>query len=393
MRRGVRWYLVGSLVLVALAGCGRLFFAEREPWRREAELACLKSGAVREGPGLARTAPIDGPGVCGADFPLKVAALGQGSALGFSGELRPPGDIPTGSLPRWPVRAVPPISSAPLHVPPLPPTPMTAAPAARPEPGPPLDLSENRQPREAQAITPYPVPLPHSVPMRPPTYTGTVEVKPAATLACPLVAALDQWMVQSVQPAAQRWFRQPVVEIRQISSYSCRSMNNQRGARISEHAFGNAIDIAAFVLADGRMVKVKDGWRGAPEEQGFLRDVQAAACDQFTTVLAPGADAFHYDHIHVDLMRRANGRRICQPEAVDGEIIAARAQRPPGAAPAPRSRPAHRPPLIDERNDPYAWRGAAVPRDDAIVTGTVGGREARADRDWIEDDGPRPPVR
>jgi hypothetical protein len=223
--------------------------------------------------------------------------------------------------------------------------------------------------------------------MRPPSYTGTVEVKPAATLACPLVAALDQWMVQSVQPAAQRWFRQPVVEIRQISSYSCRSMNNQRGARISEHAFGNALDIAAFVLADGRTVTVKNGWRGAPEEQGFLRDVQAAACDQFTTVLAPGADAFHYDHIHVDLMRRANGRRICQPEAMDGEIVAARAQRGPVAAPAPRPRPAQRP-LIDERNDPYAWRGAAIRRDEGIVTGSVVGREP--DRDWVEDDGPRP---
>jgi hypothetical protein len=219
-----------------------------------------------------------------------------------------------------------------------------------------------------------------------------VEVKPAATLACPLVAALDHWMVQSVQPAALRWFRQPVVEIRQISSYSCRSMNNQRGARISEHAFGNALDIAAFVLADGRMVKVKDGWRGAPEEQGFLRDVQAAACDQFTTVLAPGADAFHYDHIHVDLMRRANGRRICQPEAMDGEIVAARAQRPLAAAPLPRPRAAGAP-LIDERNDPYAWRGPTVRRTGPMVTGSVAGRHESVDRDWVEDEGPRPPVR
>jgi hypothetical protein len=395
MRRGVRWYLVGSLVFVALAGCGRLFFAEREPWRREAELACLKSGAVREGPGVARTAPIDGPGVCGADFPLKVAVLGQSAALGFSGELRPPGDIPTGSLPRWPVRPAPPMSSAPLYLPPSTPSPtspMTSVPSAPSGPGTPLDLSEEKPPHRAQSAMPNPVPLPHSVPIRPPPYTGTVEVKPAAMLACPLVAALDQWMVQSVQPAAQRWFRQPVVEIRQISSYSCRSMNNQRGARISEHAFGNALDIAAFVLADGRMVRVKEGWRGAPEEQGFLRDVHAAACDQFTTVLAPGADAFHYDHIHVDLMRRTNGRRICQPEAVDGEIVAARAQHAPAAASAPRARPAHRPPLVDERNDPYAWRGPVLRRNDGIVTGSAVVQEMRPDRDWIEDDGPRPPV-
>jgi hypothetical protein len=389
MRRGVRWYLVGSLVLVGLAGCGRLFFVEREPWRREAELACLKSGAVQEGPGVERAARIDGPGVCGADFPLKVTALGPGSALGFAGELRPPGDIPTGSLPRWPLRPSPPISRAPLSAPPSMPSPLTSAPAAAPEPGAPLDLSEGARGAPSPVAPPSLTPF-RSVPMRPPLYAGAVEVKPAATLACPLVAALDQWMVQSVQPAAQRWFRQPVVEIRQISAYACRSMNNQRGAKISEHAFGNALDIAAFVLADGRMVKVKDGWRGAPEEQGFLRDVQAAACEQFTTVLAPGADAFHYDHIHVDLMRRPSGRRICQPEAVDGEIVAARAQRTPPAA--PRSWPARRWSLIDERNDPYGWRGAAIRRDDGIVTGSTSQRESR-DRDWVEDDGPRPPVR
>ena len=78
MTRGVRLYLVGSFVLVSLVGCGRGFFTEeREPWRAEAEIACLKSGAVKEGPDLVRIDPISGPGVCGAEFPLKVAALGE----------------------------------------------------------------------------------------------------------------------------------------------------------------------------------------------------------------------------------------------------------------------------------------------------------------------------
>ena len=72
-------------------------------------------------------------------------------------------------------------------------------------------------------------------------------------------------------------------------------------------------------------ITVKDGWKGMPEEQGFLRDVQAAACQQFTTVLAPGSNVYHYDHIHVDLMRRASQRVICQPAAMSGEEIAARA--------------------------------------------------------------------
>ena len=102
-------------------------------------------------------------------------------------------------------------------------------------------------------------------------------------------------------------------------------MNGNSHAHISEHAFGNALDIAAFTLADGRRITVKDGWKGLPEEQGFLHDVQAAACQQFTTVLAPGSNVYHYDHIHVDLMRRASRRLICEPSAVSGEEVAARA--------------------------------------------------------------------
>src|SRR6476620_8742404 len=109
MTHGVRLYLVGSLVLVSLTGCGRGFFqsAEREPWRAEAELACLKSGAVKESAELVRIDPISGPGVCGAEYPLKVAALGENiSSFGFADEsLRPPASI--GNQPRWPITRAP----------------------------------------------------------------------------------------------------------------------------------------------------------------------------------------------------------------------------------------------------------------------------------------------
>src|ERR1700709_2964743 len=94
MTRGGRLYLVGSLVLVSLAGCGRGFFqsAEREPWRTEAEIACLKSGAVKENAELVRISPISGPGVCGAEYPLKVAAPSDNSgSVGFADHLRPAG--------------------------------------------------------------------------------------------------------------------------------------------------------------------------------------------------------------------------------------------------------------------------------------------------------------
>src|SRR6516164_10488986 len=108
MTRGVRLYLVGSFVLVSLAGCGRGFFqAEREPWRAEAEIACLKSGAVKESLDVVRIDPISGPGACGADYPLKVSAFGEGvPAYGFADEdMRPP--APIGNQPRWPINQPP----------------------------------------------------------------------------------------------------------------------------------------------------------------------------------------------------------------------------------------------------------------------------------------------
>src|SRR6476469_6757502 len=87
MARGVRLYLVGSVVLVSLAGCGRGFFqsAEREPWRAEAEIACLKSGAVKETAEVVRIEPIAGPGMCGAESPLMIGGRLRRSATSRDG--------------------------------------------------------------------------------------------------------------------------------------------------------------------------------------------------------------------------------------------------------------------------------------------------------------------
>jgi hypothetical protein len=387
MTRGVRWYLVGSFVLVSLSGCGHGFFqAEREPWRAEAELACLKSGAVKESPDVVRIDPISGPGMCGADFPLKVSAFGEPSnSYGFADEdLRPPANI--GNQPRWPI-SQPPSAAYPQQAPPTHPQSSPAyprnsypqselnygaragAPISLTAPGVPRDEDEIDLPSEGTpgARAPYvdrsDAPPRLGPALGPPAGNsvggiGPVAVKPAATLACPIVSVLDRWLSESVQPAAQRWFGSRVVEIKQISAYSCRGMNGNPGAHISEHAFGNALDIAAFTLADGRRVSVKDGWHGLSEEQGFLRDVQGAACQQFNTVLAPGSNVYHYDHIHVDLMRRATRRVICEPAPVSGQEIAARVSR----------------------RNPYAAR-------DPGVTGSLGGRkEASRKRKGDEDD-------
>jgi hypothetical protein len=410
MTRGVRLYLVGSLVLVSLAGCGRGFFqsAEREPWRAEAEIACLKSGTVKESAEVVRIDPIAGPGVCGAEFPLKVSAFGEPtSTYGFADDdPRPPATI--GNQPRWPV-SQPPQQSYPSSQPypqqtypqrsTYPETavgqPSHGAPSNGPislqAPGVAPDEDEINLPpegapgqRDGIVRSPYPAPqsypssqaypprdrydapasqqpLPPLGPSRgaPIEAVGPVAVKPAATLACPIVSVLDRWLADSVQPAAQRWFNSRVVEIQQISAYSCRGMNGNPNSHISEHAFGNALDIAAFTLADGRRITVKDGWHGLPEEQGFLRDVQGAACREFNTVLAPGSNVYHYDHIHVDLMRRATRRYICEPAPVSGEEVAARATG---------------------RNS-YASHGR-----DSYATGSLGGKKEASHRKSDEDD-------
>lgn len=147
---------------------------------------------------------------------------------------------------------------------------------------------------------------------------GAVTLNATSTLACPMIAALDTWLSTIVQPAARARFGTPVAEIHSMGAYSCRPMNNQPGARLSEHAFGNALDIGGFRLTDGREVSVVRDWaRDDEDARAFLRDVHAGACGSFTTVLGPGSDMFHYNHIHLDLaMHGATStgpRHICKP--------------------------------------------------------------------------------
>lgn len=146
---------------------------------------------------------------------------------------------------------------------------------------------------------------------------GTVGINTDATLACPMLPALDQWISEAVQPAAMARYGQPVVMVQTMGSYGCRSINHQSGAQLSEHAFANALDIGGFRLADGREINVQRGWRGDPVDSAFLHDAQAGACTVFTTVLAPGSDAFHYNHFHLDLAQHGatshGRRRICKP--------------------------------------------------------------------------------
>lgn len=141
---------------------------------------------------------------------------------------------------------------------------------------------------------------------------GSVGFSQPATLNCGMAAPLHDWLENEVQPAAQRAFGESVVGVDIAASYSCRARNNQRGARMSEHGFGNAIDISAFTLESGRKVTVLDGWRGEGEERRFLKQVHDVACGEFHTVLGPNADRHHRDHLHLDLQNRRSGSVYCR---------------------------------------------------------------------------------
>jgi hypothetical protein len=145
---------------------------------------------------------------------------------------------------------------------------------------------------------------------------GTVTVATGVTIGCPMIVALEGWLHDYVQPAAYATFGLPVTEIIPLSSYSCRPVNNIRGEALSDHAFGNAVDVGYFKLADGRKISVEKGWKGAPDERNFLRAALAGACADFYTVLGPGSDRYHYNHFHLDLRASngRNGRHYCRPD-------------------------------------------------------------------------------
>jgi hypothetical protein len=132
-----------------------------------------------------------------------------------------------------------------------------------------------------------------------------------ATMNCGLTGPLNEWLANTVQNSAEDSFGERVVGIDVAASYSCRPRNNVRGARMSEHGFGNAIDVAAFTLASGRKVSVLEDYYGARDAQKFLRLVRGEACGEFATVLGPGSDANHRDHIHLDLQNRPSGQSYC----------------------------------------------------------------------------------
>jgi hypothetical protein len=139
-----------------------------------------------------------------------------------------------------------------------------------------------------------------------------VSIKPAAILRCTMASALADWVRTDMAPLATD-LGSAIRGIDNADSYDCRGRNRAVGGKLSEHGHANALDVRALRLADGRSISLTD--RAVPRE--VRENVLHSVCARFSTVLGPGSDWFHEDHIHLDLMERRNDYRICQWDVWD----------------------------------------------------------------------------
>jgi hypothetical protein len=136
-----------------------------------------------------------------------------------------------------------------------------------------------------------------------------VAVTPPATLRCPMAEQVADWLRDDVAPALAE-FGPPLRILDNFDSYECRGRNRVRAAALSEHGRADAIDVRGFRLADGREINLTDV--GAAKD--LRQKIRLSACARFTTVLGPGSDGYHEEHIHLDLAERRNGYKLCQWE-------------------------------------------------------------------------------
>ena len=145
-----------------------------------------------------------------------------------------------------------------------------------------------------------------------PAQAEVMLVPRGAQATCAIDAGLAWWLRHGVQPAAQSILDSRVVRIEHFGTTNCRRIGGISNGQWSEHARGNAIDISAFALADGRRISVRADWKGAGAAPAFLHAVRDRACRSFATVLSPDYNAAHADHLHLDQAQRATGWRTCR---------------------------------------------------------------------------------
>lgn len=143
------------------------------------------------------------------------------------------------------------------------------------------------------------------------TLPDGVDAAPDAQVGCPVAEALSRWVLEAVEPEAQKHLGVPLTKLLIGTSYECRGRNRDPNAKLSEHAFANAVDVMGFAFQKGPDLAVTARGEDTPEGR-FQAAVRGRACAYFSTVLGPGSDAAHADHLHLDLRERKGGYRLCQ---------------------------------------------------------------------------------
>jgi hypothetical protein len=134
-----------------------------------------------------------------------------------------------------------------------------------------------------------------------------IEFSPPARLNCEMGEAIAKWVREDLDPAVRSHGGGRLVKVHNAADYACRSMNWRRGGKMSEHSRANALDIRALTLDNGTSLTVKGGLPG-----NLAASWKQTTCQRFATVLGPGSDGFHEDHIHVDLMPRRSDYQVCR---------------------------------------------------------------------------------
>jgi hypothetical protein len=130
-------------------------------------------------------------------------------------------------------------------------------------------------------------------------------------MTCNLASRFADWTRDVVRPAAKKFLGSSLARIETTGTYSCRRVGGT--GNLSQHASANAVDVFAFITADGRKVSVLNGWSGASDEQKFLRHLHKEACGRFGTVLGPQYNREHANHFHLDMSpARVNGSPFCR---------------------------------------------------------------------------------
>jgi hypothetical protein len=178
-----------------------------------------------------------------------------------------------------------------------------------------------------------------------------VELKPAATLRCEMARAVADWVRDDAEPLAES-LGSVLSGLDNFDSYECRGRNRVKGAKLSEHGKANALDVRSLDLVNGTKLALTDRTLSREIREKVLWSV----CTRFTTVLGPGSDWYHEDHIHLDLAQRRNNYKLCQWNVYD--------PLPETAPLLPAERPEEAPSRAKEKEQGAAASGDAVDKQD-----------------------------